>query len=304
MKTRLIFLLMLIICSSCGTNNKPVSDAQKKQIIGEVKEVVNTIITAAEEANIDTILGILHDSPDFVALFNGSPITFPQFVELGKSVFSTLENQKGTIIDEKYVVLDNSTVLFTANSKWLMNYKDGRSVLQDPWAMQYVFKKIDNNWKIISFNESGSEQSVKSEKTSNDLNQAELMKQFLGTWKWERTKDTVMLMVFEQYGKAFVETDYNIIKGNKTFASIWNYSFSEKDGIFKIFALNSNGNYDTWIASFTEEKKWMQVLIQNFNPANVIARAEIVFDSPTSFIGTIFDAQGVKIEEGRVTKVK
>ncbi len=53
MKTRLIFLVLLIICFSCGTNNKPVSDAQKEKIKGEVKEVVNTFIKGAEEANFE-----------------------------------------------------------------------------------------------------------------------------------------------------------------------------------------------------------------------------------------------------------
>jgi len=111
-------------------------------------------------------------------------------------------------------------------------------------------------------------------------------------------------MVFEQHGKAFVETDYNLIKGNKSLESIWSYSYSEKNGKFKIFALYSNGNYATWIASFTAEKKWVQELVQNFDPVSIIARAEIVFDTPSSFIGTIYDGKGVKTEEGRVTKVK
>ena len=57
MKTRLIFLVMLIACFSCGTNNKPVSDAQKEKIKGEVKEVVNTFIKGCEEANSDMVLG-------------------------------------------------------------------------------------------------------------------------------------------------------------------------------------------------------------------------------------------------------
>jgi hypothetical protein len=38
MKTRLVFLVLLIVCISCGTNNKPVSDAQKEKTKGEVKE--------------------------------------------------------------------------------------------------------------------------------------------------------------------------------------------------------------------------------------------------------------------------
>ena len=108
---------MLIACFSCGTNNKPVSDSQKEKIIGEVKEVVNNIVKNGEEANFDNISGLLHNSPDFVALFNGNPFTYQQFEDMGKSLFSTLINQEGTILDEKYIVLDNSTVLFTANSK-------------------------------------------------------------------------------------------------------------------------------------------------------------------------------------------
>ena len=138
MKTRLIFLVLLIVCISCGTSNKPVSDAQKEKIKGEVKEVVNTIIKGAEEVNFDMVIGTFLDSPDFVFLFNGNPYSYQQFAELGKSVFSTLINQKATILDEKYMVLDNSHVLYTANSKWVMNFKDGHAILDDPWAMQYL----------------------------------------------------------------------------------------------------------------------------------------------------------------------
>jgi len=56
MKTRLIFLVLFIVCFSCGTNNKPVSDAQKEKIKGEVKEVVNTFIKGCEELNFDMLL--------------------------------------------------------------------------------------------------------------------------------------------------------------------------------------------------------------------------------------------------------
>jgi hypothetical protein len=199
MKTKLIVLVMLIACFSCGTNDKPVSDAQKEKIKGEVKEVVNTIIKGGEEANFDIVSGVIHNSPDFVALFNGNPFKYQQFVDMGKSLFSTLLNQKGTILDEKYMVLDNSTVLFTANSKWLMNFKDGHSILQDPWAMQYVFKKVDNKWKLINFNESGVEKNVPSE-SSKELNQVELMKQFLGSWKCDFAKDTTALYEGKSYG--------------------------------------------------------------------------------------------------------
>src|SRR4030042_269963 len=100
MKTRLIFLVMLIVCISCGTNNKPVSDAQKEKIKLE---------------------------------------------------------------DEEYTVLDKSTVLYTTNCNSLMNFKDGHSTLADPEAMQFMFKKINNRWKVIYAVDSYVEKNVPSE---------------------------------------------------------------------------------------------------------------------------------------------
>ena len=46
MKTRLIFLLLLIVSFSCGTNNKPVSDAQKEPI----KEIAIRTLTETDKS--------------------------------------------------------------------------------------------------------------------------------------------------------------------------------------------------------------------------------------------------------------
>ena len=82
MKTRLIFLVVLIVCFSCGTNNKPVSDAQKEKIKGEVKEVVNTFIRGCEEANFDMAIEPFLDSPDFVDLVNGKILSYKELMAM------------------------------------------------------------------------------------------------------------------------------------------------------------------------------------------------------------------------------
>lgn len=304
MKTRLIILLLLIVCFSCGTNNKPVSDAQKEQIKGEVKEVVNTIIKGAEEANIDIVLGLLHDSPDFVALFNGSPLTYQQFLEMGESIFGTLLNQKATIIDEKYIVLDNSTVLFTANSKWVMNFKDGRAVLQDPWAMQYIFKKVDNEWKIISFNESGVEQSVKNTETSNQLNQVELHKQYIGNWKSEVGKDTTVFWNGKSYGTG-LECYFKLVaKGNIVIEGKQIWAYDRKIDKFILSELNKgvdNGIYPSYFVS--KNKCKMLPFGDISNPTNASLRWEDEFKSPDIFLHkTIVDNNIVKTDT--YTRVK
>jgi hypothetical protein len=199
MKTKLIFLVLLIVCFSCGTNNKPVSDAQKEKIKLEVKEVVNTFIRGCEEANFDMAIEPFLDSPDFVDLVNGKTLSYKELMAM-KPNFNTLLNQKCTIVDEKYAFLDKSTVLYTADSKWSSNYKDGHSSISDPEVFMFIFKKIDSRWKIVSYADSFVEKIVKYGEPSKELNQVELMKQFLGSWKCDWAKDTTAFYEGKPYG--------------------------------------------------------------------------------------------------------
>jgi hypothetical protein len=181
MKTRLFFLVLLIVCFSCGTNNKPLSDAQKEKIKGEVKEVVNTFIKGCEEANPDIVMESFLDSPDFVDLTNGRTFNYKEMMAM-KPNFNVILNQKCTMVNEKYTILDKSTVLYTAETKWSTNYKDGHSSITDPQAFLITFMKMDNKWRIIYLVDSNVEKNVPSI-SSKGLNQAELLKKFVGNWE-------------------------------------------------------------------------------------------------------------------------
>ena len=304
MKKGLSTLLLLIVCFACGTNNKPLSDDQKEEITNEAKEVVAAFLEGAQAADYDKIIGYIDDSPDFVFFYNGTPFSYQQFTELGKAMFSSLINQKGKVTDEKYLVIDNSTVMYTANSSWLLNFKDGSAIIQDPWAMQYLIKKIGDAWKVLIINESGHEQTAKNSEIPNILDQMELMKQLNGTWQYIRNKDTTVTVELTRDGDCFVETDYLTFRGQRSVMSYWGYSFSPKDNLFKIFALNVNGSYSTWIGSFVEENKWVQNLVQDFSPANVLQRVEFVFETPKSMTLTSYNSSGEKSDESIWTKLR
>jgi hypothetical protein len=288
MKTRLIFLLLLIVSFSCGTNNKPVSDAQKEKIKGEVKEVVNTYFKGAEEANADMIIGTYLDSPDFVFTYNGNSFSYKSCTDLVKSAFGTLKNQKITVVDEKYAVLDNSTVMVTVNNKCLMNYKDGHSVLQDPWISQILLKKIDSKWKVISGAESGIEQSVKNIETSKELNQVELMKQWIGSWKAEFGKDTIAFFDQKAYGvgqEVFIKAT---LKGKMIGEGkqLWGYD-KKLDKI--IFASELKGQEGLGITAlwFISKNKYVGVPYSDIsNPENASLKWEGEFKSPDTYIET------------------
>jgi hypothetical protein len=131
----------------------------------------------------------------------------------------------------------------------------------------------------------------------SNLNQLKLMEKFLGNWQLDGDKDTLVVNEFRQYGKAFVETYYQIIDGKKTWLSIWSYSYSPKEGKFNFFGLNSNGGYSTWIASFISEKIWIQHRVQNFNPEKVLGKAEIKLYDSDHIMVTFYNSAGVKTVE-------
>jgi hypothetical protein len=281
MKTKLIFLVMLIACISCGTNNKPVSDAQKEKTKGEVKEVVNNYFKGAEEANADMMIGTYLDSPDFVFTYNGNSFSYKSCTDLVKSVFGILKNQKITVVDEKYAVLDNSTVMVTVNNKCLMNYKDGHSVLQDPWISQILLKKIDNKWKVISGAESGIEQSVPSE-SSKGLNQVELERQFIGIWKAEAGKDTVLTIEVKPfYNGGFVTNLKTETKGKIIMQEMTLLGYDKNaDKLIESAITNSSPEIILMAGWFTSANKIVEVPLENIsNPDNAAFRWIFEFKS-------------------------
>jgi hypothetical protein len=189
-----------------------VSDAQKEKIKGEVKELVNTFIKGCEELNFDMANEPFLDSPDFEYIANGKTYNYQELMAM-RPLFDKMINQKLTIADEKYKVLDNSTVLFTTNYKWLQNYKDGHSILEDPGAFMFMFKKINNQWRIIYWVDTWVEKNVPSE-SSKALNQVELFKQMIGTWKAEIARDTFYFATYKPFGNG-LEGNIKIVTGGK-----------------------------------------------------------------------------------------
>jgi uncharacterized protein (DUF2147 family) len=297
MKTRLIFLVLLIVFNSCGTNNKPVSDAQKEKIKGEVKEVVNTIFKGAEAANFEMATEPWLDSPDFVYSYNGNSYGYKGFVDAMKPMFGSVLNQKCTIVGEKFAILDNSTVSYTTNTKWLVIYKDGHSILQDPWVMQIIFKKIDKKWKVINCVESGVEKNVPSE-SSKELNQVELHKQFVGNWKTEAGIDTVVIWDVKSYGTG-IDGYFKIVTKGKIVMEgkqLWGYDKNlDKYTMSEMIKGMDNALYSSW---FTSKNKCAMIFYGDIlNPDNASKKYEVEFKSPDMLVQTtIVNNKSVKID--------
>jgi hypothetical protein len=282
MKTRFIFLVLLIVCFSCGTNNKPVSDAQKEKIKGEVKEVVNTFIKGCEEVNFDMVTESFLDSSDFVYITNGKTYSYKEIMAMRPN-YDGLLNQKITIIDEKYTVLDNSTVIYTSNSKCVTKFKDGHSTLYDPDAFMFMFKKIDNKWRVIYYVDSYVEQNVPSE-SSKGLNQAELLKKFVGNWEIPAGKDTTQFLTMKslQGEKGLSVYSKWTSKGKMLFEGTGFWAYNAKSNKIDVSFMHSSGYVFHDVGEFTSPNTFEFIDINN----TTVTRSKFEIIAPNEIKGT------------------
>jgi hypothetical protein len=285
MKTRLIFLVLLIACFSCGTNNKPVSDAQKEKIKGEVKEAVNTFIKGCEEVNFDMAIEPFLDSPDFVYIGNGTTYSYKELMAMRPN-YDALLNQKITIVDEKYAVLDNSTVIYSLDSKCATNYRDDHSALYDPDAVLFIFKKINSRWRVVYYVDSYVEKNVLSESLKK-LNQVELLKKFVGSWKCDIAKDTTFFWDTKSYVTG-LECYFKIVTKGKIVTEgrqLWGYD----KNLDRCIAAEVVKGMDMMIyaVQFISNNKFKGLLYNEIpNPEKASPKFEGEFTSPDMYVET------------------
>jgi hypothetical protein len=143
----------MLLCFACNNSNRPFSDSDKEKSITEAKKVISTIYNAAEGIDSVKMTSTFLDSPDFISLINGEYANYEQTVKKYPLLMSIYKTQKPTILDEKYIVVDASTIVYISKSKWECKLKNDSIAIYDNCSLQLVLKKSDNNWRVLSWTE-------------------------------------------------------------------------------------------------------------------------------------------------------
>jgi len=283
MKTQRIISILLITWLGLGSNYTSASTIDDQNIT-EVKGVVKQIYQILEQVNAEAYLAFTADIPDFRYNFNGNSYNHQQVSEIVRSIFKTLLYQKGTIISENYSGLDKSLVLYTARTKWLVKFKDQTMLLQDPWVVQFLFKKENNQWKIISGHESGTEKPVANHELIQKVNQVQLHKKLIGNWVEKNNKDTTVFLTISPYGTGLMgnfryETHGKAIMEGK---QLWGYDKGlDRFIVSEMVKGQENVLYASW---FTDQNKSLMLFYNNMNyPAMASYKWVMEFLSPSEF---------------------
>ncbi|MDP4206026.1 MAG: hypothetical protein Q8859_08520 [Bacteroidota bacterium] len=308
MKAIYIILIMLFACISCNTNNKsnqPLSDSQKEKVKNEIKKVTGSFFKGCEKANLDKAIRSWLNSSDFVAINNNGSLSDSKEIEKDlKKIFDSLIDKKITIVDEKYSFIDNSTVIYAAKCNILEKYKDGRAVKSDPAIIQFTFTQINGAWMVINAIELTKRQIAKNDKAPKKLNQKELIKQLLGSWKADLEKqDTIANVEVTPWGEG-IEITYKFMTKGKLISEVKElYGYDKNIDKFRVPSLVRGQEVRNWIFWFISPKKYLQVSPQEINNPIISYKLEGEFISPNQCIEKRL-LNGEKIGATTYTKIK
>ena len=130
------------------------------------------------------------------------------------------------------------------------------------------------------------------------LNQVELMKQWIGSWKWEVAKDTTGFADIKSYGIG-LESYFKIVTKGKIVMEgkkLWGYN--KKEDKYILAEIIKGQDLELWATWFTSKNKYEWILNSDItNPEKASFKYEGEFKSPDMFIeNTIENNKTVKTD--------
>jgi len=155
----LTFLLITALLFSCTQiKDNELSEEQKSKIKQEIQPVIAQLYEAAAKVDTTKLYDIFSFSEDFTyveitgAFYN--QVVYKKMVGEFWGQITSEMIAKGT---EKYTYLNANNVLWSYSGSIMVTFKNGQQANYDPFGMSLLFKKSNDQWKIVFVQESAQE---------------------------------------------------------------------------------------------------------------------------------------------------
>jgi len=144
-----------ILLSCSHQNPEKMTEMKSAAIINDVKRFFDTMTVYSENAHLQAFLNCYDDSPDFLAFSSdGIMRNYDELKKICSVYYTDLKHQSIRTIHEKFRVLDTNLVIVGWNGNIIAAFKNGDTMKMNNYSITYLFKKINNNWKVIHSHES------------------------------------------------------------------------------------------------------------------------------------------------------
>ncbi len=156
------FLNIIIICSSillfsCQTNDNTktnqtteLSSADKETVKKEISARIEEIIMGAKELNAEAASKPYSNDPYFKIVNPDASVTdFTTMKNVQSESMKTLASMNFTTIKQDFTFLEKDLVMCTWTGINEFKLKTGEKMKIDPYVGSMLFRKKDNEWKIV-----------------------------------------------------------------------------------------------------------------------------------------------------------
>lgn len=151
MKTNLFIALVLSFFFGCtGQGPAGMTPQQQETAKKEIAEVVKVIFQNLEKKDADVLFQSYSSSSDFAFVTtDGSMIDLQEARNHHAAWFKSLSSLKVTTIKDSFIFLPGNDVICSWLGKFEMTLGSGEQVKIDRFAITFIFRKTDNQWKVI-----------------------------------------------------------------------------------------------------------------------------------------------------------
>ncbi len=133
-------------------SHQSITDAQRATIEDAVRTLTNEMISAAEQADIDSIIVNSNDSYHTGFISNG--VFYPSVDSLGAAFRSShLREQKIEMSETRISVLAHNVAVLTAHGNLSATDTTGNT-FESLFAWTFIYTKVNDDWKITHSHQS------------------------------------------------------------------------------------------------------------------------------------------------------
>jgi hypothetical protein len=131
------------------------TESEADHIAKDVKSIFDKMTEYSEGAQSDSFLSCYDNSPTFLHLSSdGKMRNYEAFKNICTEYYAALMEQKVMTIREKINVIDTNLVVLGWTGNIIAQFRNGDTMKMNNYSITNVFKKIDDNWKVIHSHES------------------------------------------------------------------------------------------------------------------------------------------------------
>jgi ketosteroid isomerase-like protein len=151
MKMKRCIILAVLLFFGCDKQKiAQMTPQEQESAKAEIREAVNIIFQNLEKMDVDALFQSYSDSSKFILFTtDASMVDFEGAKNHHRSWFKYLSSLNVTTVKDEFRFLPGNIVICAWLGNFKMTLKSGEQLKVDKFGVTFIFRKINNIWKVI-----------------------------------------------------------------------------------------------------------------------------------------------------------